>query len=255
MAKIVKKFKVRDLRHKEKLMIDDLYLNGYAKYCGHEATLVYLSLCRHANFYTQQAFPSKKKIEEELAISRRKVNRGIKQLKEWNIISVNQVKDKKGRFSHNLYTLLDKSEWKNKPCYQKRDTGNKTKKDEPYPQKPTHGKRPPKVNKSMKVNKISPKGDKRTYGNDNINEIISLLKDNLEVEVLDGSQKQNRQYAWLLLKKVKHNMRSIKFLIEFIGKDDYWSSKIASARDLYYNIVKIGLDAKRKLKPKKKIII
>ena len=53
--------------------LDDAYLNGYAKICGIYATVVYNSLCRHANFYNQECFPSLKKIAEEHNISKPKV--------------------------------------------------------------------------------------------------------------------------------------------------------------------------------------
>ena len=78
---------IRDIRRKEKFQIDDAYLNGYARHCGPMATLVYLSLCRHANS-EQQCFPSKKLIGEELNIGERSVYNGLKTLEEWNIIKV-----------------------------------------------------------------------------------------------------------------------------------------------------------------------
>jgi hypothetical protein len=78
---------IRDIRRKEKFQIDDEYLNGYARHCGPMATLVYLSLCRHANS-SQQCFPSKKLISEELNIGECSVYNGLKALEEWNIIRV-----------------------------------------------------------------------------------------------------------------------------------------------------------------------
>ena len=78
-------FEVRDMRHKEKFQIDDIYLNGYAKKCGIYATGVYVSLCRHADT-DQKCFPSLKKIAEELNISEKQVGRAIKILEENRII-------------------------------------------------------------------------------------------------------------------------------------------------------------------------
>ena len=77
--------KIRDLRHKEKFVVDDEYLNGYAKICGWQATLVYLSLCRHAS-REQSCFPSLKLIAKEHSVSKDTILRGIKILSEWNII-------------------------------------------------------------------------------------------------------------------------------------------------------------------------
>lgn len=106
--------KIRDQRVKEKFFIDDEYLNGYAKLCGSHATLVYISLCRHAD-KDQKCFPSKKLIAEELAISERSVYNGIISLQEWNIIKFEQSKKSDGTFKNNTYVLLDKTEWKSKP--------------------------------------------------------------------------------------------------------------------------------------------
>ena len=71
-------FKVRDLRSKTQFKIDDAYINGYARICGVNATLAYLSLCRHAEFESQKAFPSQKKIAFELGTSIASIKRGIK---------------------------------------------------------------------------------------------------------------------------------------------------------------------------------
>jgi len=104
-------FKIRDLRHKQKFMIDDKYLNGFARYCGPDATLVYIILCRHANFYTQTAFPSQQLIADRLGITMHRIRRGIKNLMEYNIIHVSQERSANGRFSKYIYTLIDKSRW------------------------------------------------------------------------------------------------------------------------------------------------
>lgn len=95
-------------------MIDDKYLNGYAKLCGWKATLVYISLCRHAN-RDQFCFPSIKLIAKELSISEKSVQRGIEDLKKWNIVDVKKEKWKNGLWKNNSYILLDKSVWQPKP--------------------------------------------------------------------------------------------------------------------------------------------
>jgi len=102
---------IRDQRIKEKYFIDDAYLNGYAKYCGVNATAVYNSLCRHAN-KKQECFPSMEKIAEQHGISRRSVLRAVKELQKRNIISVEKVRGIGGKYLNNLYKLLDKSQWK-----------------------------------------------------------------------------------------------------------------------------------------------
>lgn len=95
--------------------IDDEYIDGYARLCGKAATLVYLCLCRHANSLTQECFPSIETMAEKLDVHRCTVIRGVKKLKEWNIISITREKfGERGR-PHNVYILIDKSVWRPKP--------------------------------------------------------------------------------------------------------------------------------------------
>jgi len=107
--------KIRDLRKKEKFFIDDAYLNGWAKLCGAYTTAVYCSLCRHANFYSQECFPSIQLISDELNISKKRVKKSIGTLRAYKIINVSQEKDERGRFKNNVYILLDKSKWSQSP--------------------------------------------------------------------------------------------------------------------------------------------
>jgi predicted transcriptional regulator len=106
--------KIRDKRLKEKFVVDDAYLNGYAKLCGIYATGVYISLCRHANYVTQECWPEMRTIAEELAISKDSVLRAIKVLEDWNIVKIIKGKDEQGKQKNNIYILTDKSEWKPK---------------------------------------------------------------------------------------------------------------------------------------------
>ena len=117
----MKEVKLRDLRQKEKYIVDDSYLNGYAKFCGWQATLVYNSLCRHAN-KDQYSFPSIKLMTEQHGVGRNTIIKGIKSLESWNIIAVNRLNHKskidrtnQGMWKANGYTLLDKSQWEPSP--------------------------------------------------------------------------------------------------------------------------------------------
>lgn len=105
---------MRDSRKKEMFKVDDEYLNGYARLCGTNATLVYLCLCRHAD-RNQESFPSVEMMAEKTNISRQSVMRGIKKLIQWNIISKERERRKDATWLNNRYTLLDKSVWKSKP--------------------------------------------------------------------------------------------------------------------------------------------
>jgi len=101
------KFEVRDLREKEWFVVDDKFLNGYARFIGVYAVGVYSSLCRHAN-KKQKTWPSVKSIGQELSISRSKAIESIKCLEFWKIIKKIRV----GKHCNNRYFLLKKSCWK-----------------------------------------------------------------------------------------------------------------------------------------------
>lgn len=110
----MKELHIRDKREKNWFYIDNQYLNGYAKILGSICTVTYLSLCRHADESEQTCFPQMRTIAEENGISVKSVERAIKKLEEWNIISVEKRKVE-GRQISNLYTLLSKSVWAKKP--------------------------------------------------------------------------------------------------------------------------------------------
>jgi len=111
---------IRDSRGKEWFWLDNEYLNGYAKHLGVTCTSVYISLCRHSDNTTQTCFPSMEKIGEELGLKRQAVSRAIKKLQDWGIISVvtKYNKESKKR-ENNIYTLMAKKSWKDKPCTNK----------------------------------------------------------------------------------------------------------------------------------------
>jgi len=92
------------------------------------------------------------------------------------------------------------------------------------------------------------KVETREYGNPNINKIINYLKEKFHLKELDGSTKQNRNYANLLIKKVggEKYLDGLLALIDFASQDKWWSDKITSTKDLYYNVVKIYQKAKNK---------
>ena len=104
-----KEFRVRDLRKKNQFIVDDEYLNGYARLVSPWATLSYLSLCRHAD-NRQISFPSYAKIAEEYGISTDSVQKGIRELIKIGIVR----KKRMGKRLCNEYLLADKSMWENK---------------------------------------------------------------------------------------------------------------------------------------------
>ena len=152
-------FKIRDLRQKTQFKIDDAYLNGYARVCGKDATLVYNSLCRHAEFNTQKAFPSQEKIGYEHGISVRTVRRGLKMLLEYNIIIAEQNREE-GKFMNYIYTLLDKSEWKKITEGQKRPMADGRTKT--VGRSTAYGVGPTKDNKEQRITNIKDNKEERS---------------------------------------------------------------------------------------------
>lgn len=101
------KFEVRDLREKGRFIMDDKFLNGYARFIKIYAVGVYSSLCRHAD-KQQKTFPSIKSMCKELSIGRNKVIDSIKYLEFWKIIKKKRI----GLHCTNRYFLLKKAGWK-----------------------------------------------------------------------------------------------------------------------------------------------
>jgi len=149
-------FKVRDLRKKDQFKIDDKYLNGYARVCKPIATAIYSSLCRHAEFHSQKAFPSQKLMAYQHDISIKSVRRAIKKLEEYNIITIGKER-RNGKFMNYVYTLLDKSEWttigQKRPMVEPVDKSTTR-------QKTIEVKVPTKDNKVSKDNKYKNKDNK-----------------------------------------------------------------------------------------------
>ncbi len=102
-----KQFEVRDLRERNKFVVDDKFLNGYARFLGIYCVGVYNSFCRHAN-KEQKCWPSIRKVSQELNICRNKVIGSIKYLEFWQIIEKQRI----GKMVTNRYFLLDKKQWK-----------------------------------------------------------------------------------------------------------------------------------------------
>lgn len=104
-------FKIRDLRIKEKFFLDDAYVNGWSKHLKPSTLAVYVSLCRHAD-KEQSAFPNQETIAGEHGMCVRTVISKLKLLQQLNIIRLEKVRNKKGKWLNNTYYLLDKSSWK-----------------------------------------------------------------------------------------------------------------------------------------------
>lgn len=220
------KIKTRDLRRKDKFQVDDLYLNGYAKLCGIYATGAYCSLCRHANYSTQECWPSIEKISEELSISRPSVLKGIKSLERWGIIRILKEKDEKTkRQKNNIYLLVDKSEWKPKPETRVNDI-------DPEKQKAESTTEQSRVNDidSTRVNDVdckvtNNKGDKdegiatETVA-DPINQIFEVFYKSVNPTINFGNKTQRKAAQDLIDKLgIEQTLKAAKYAVSLSGKD------------------------------------
>jgi hypothetical protein len=240
-------FKVRDLRNKQFFVVDDVYLNGYARLLGAIASVVYFSLCRHAD-KDQSCFPSQKFIAEEFNIGQRTVRDKLRLLEECNIIKTAREKDNKGRWLNNTYILVDKSDWLSKEEVAKKlgvsdtedqrqplpvdcpEANDDTIQRQPLPHKDTHIKE----THNNDINIVTEAG----FGNGDVSTLIAYLKETLQLPMLDGSEKTNRRYCWLALKKFG-GADKVRLLIDAAAQDDFWSTRIASFQQLYYKGVQI----------------
>jgi predicted XRE-type DNA-binding protein len=95
-----------------------------------------------------------------------------------------------------------------------------------------------KNDKNVKNDKNIINNTQSVYGNNDINFLISYLKKELDLPKLDESEKVNRQYCYLLLKKFG-GADKVKLLIDATAGHDFWSTRIASFKQLYYKAVSI----------------
>jgi hypothetical protein len=101
----LKKMEIRDERG-HFTMVNDAFIDDYARHVGIYAAMIYVVMCRHANI-SRDCWPSGDLIGDKLGISPSSVKRGISTLESYKIIIVNRT-----RGCHNVYRLLDKSKWK-----------------------------------------------------------------------------------------------------------------------------------------------
>lgn len=253
-------FKIRDLRQKTQYKIDDAYLNGYARVCGVSATAVYNSLCRHAEFNTQRSFPSQSLIAYQHAISTNTVKRALKKLAEYNIILTEQEKIN-GKFKNNVYTLLDKSEWK-KIATVAHQRATVSRSPNPVAHFTATVKRATKDNKDLKDNKIFKDNKRRVPPlKNNINSederLAKLLYDLIKKENPDWYVKPNWNTWANDIRKIREidnrTHEQIEWMINFTQRDDFWHKNILSPAKLREQFNRLVVEAKSKHKNKRKI--
>jgi len=96
------------------------------------------------------------------------------------------------------------------------------------------------VSSNTKLSKDSSK----SYGREDINQSIEFLKEKNN-GMIDGTIKENRQYATLLINKIKKaypgkdTVNQIKVIIQTALQDEFHSKNATSMKYLYYNTQKI----------------
>jgi predicted transcriptional regulator len=238
----VRGFKVRDFRDKGFFIIDDIYLNGYAKHLGTTASMVYLSLCRHAD-KEQKCFPSQKLIAEELGINERTVMDKIAILIDWKIIKKKKIRSKRGKWAYNIYLLLNKSEWKKPPVEKQQVDTTYIKTTKPPTEKlhikDTHKKDTHILSKdNTESDKKNTSLKKTSYGNPDINSLVEYFKERLNLPVLDETVQKNRRYCQLAINKFG-GPDKVRELINLAADSEFWANKITSFVTLYYKGVRI----------------
>lgn len=87
--------------------------------------------------------------------------------------------------------------------------------------------------------KVKAPEEKKQYGKPEINKLIDYLKEKAEIAVLDGAQKENRNFCQHLINKIgkeKPNLSAVdgvKLLIDYGLKDKFHSKNITNFKYLY----------------------
>ncbi len=76
----------------------------------------------------------------------------------------------------------------------------------------------------------------KSYGNKFINQFLSLIRKEFELERLDGSEQVNRRYAYNLLRRLKKDKISPRDLVAWAKTSNF---TVTSTYDLFYKIEKI----------------
>ena len=214
-------FKVRDRRNRGWFFLDNDYLNGYAKIFGAIGTSVYLSLCRHVD-NNQKCFPSEKTMAKELAVSERTIRKYLKRLEAWNLIVIEKTRSEQGKFLHNVYWLVDKSEWKEKPSANGADGTESTEPSANDDQNQRHvvpHKDTDKKNTHIKDTHLS----NASVAGDEVNEIISLFKEvNPSIEKYYGNTTQRGAAERMLKVYGREKLETIIKILPQVNAKPYW---------------------------------
>lgn len=192
-------------------------------------------------------YASKEKIAELLGLTKRGINKIIQKLVEKKLIErrVDKVNKSVGnhlRITFNWYeTVLIKEGGNEIPTEVK--GGNKVPKRW---EQSSHNK---DNNKDIVITKVISKPS--VYGNPEINLLTEYFLKRFELPRLDLSEKINRQYAHLLLKRSRDGVNGVLWLIDVATQDGWYKNHITSFKDLWNNQVKIVANIRGGVQKKK----
>jgi phage replication O-like protein O len=184
-------------------------------------------------------------ISEMTGLDRRYVSRVLKSLKDKNVISRG---DKKTGFSKEFMKTMSSVEVTNDKKEPEilssvevtpvLSTGDSLSSVQGHTKENKENIQNKKIPFGISGSGRIPDFSKKTFGNPDVNEIVSYFKETMGLPLIDYSDQKNRKYAYLLLKKFK-TVEKIKLLIDTTKKDPFWSTKVASLVMLYYKAVTI----------------
>ena len=254
------KRRIIDKRRKGYFTVDDIYLNGYAKHCGINATGVYMILCRHSS-KIQECFPSKKLIAQKLSISERSVYSAIKKLHQYNIVKIkNQGRKKDGSFKNLTYILVDKSEWLEILPQASSAVGKSSRRQEVQAPSATGA-----VSRRQQVPNKETHIEPYTYKETHINYspislklaklLYKLIKDNNPSWYVKPNWDNWAEDIDKINRLDNRTFEQIKWMIEWSQEDEFWSQNILSPTKLRKQFNQMVVKAKQNNKSKKWTII
>jgi len=227
--------KIRDIRNGDWYWIHKVIYERYAEKIGALGLALYNAYAYYADRQAK-CFPTQKTIAKKLGIGRRTVQKLNKILEENGLIRIESGKEK-GR-ANTIYLLRVGCSEEAQGCA-----------SDPHPSAHEgHTVNKNKNNrKELTIDPSKEGGDgKHTFGNEDVNSLISFLKERTGLKKLDGSERQNRRYCWLCLRKFG-SREVVEKLIEMGARSKFHSQNLTSFRYLYNHGVKIANELRGKM--------
>ena len=106
------KLQIRDERGRDRFFTDnELIDGGYGSRLGPYGIAIYVALVRHADYTSQDSWPSYQRLADETGMSRRQAMREVEELCALKMLVKHPRQDDKGDPTSNLYVLTSTKEW------------------------------------------------------------------------------------------------------------------------------------------------